>query len=179
MCCGIAGNEKALPAPGFPTGWFYVVEKPKNRRNHTGTVLDGLVIIAPTRTRYRSVASAKGHQRIVLKDFPRLAEVFHSHIGVTDETISADTCGVAYASVADTADCVDHGLQQLFRDGCGNCVLCIKKDCSKCAPCLRNGRRPNGQKEVCLQKVRAIDKYTIHSSRIIKPAMNSKIACSL
>lgn len=85
VCCFISVHEKALPAPGFPQGWFYVIEEP--RKDGQNAVLDGLTIIAPTRTRYRSVEAAKNHHRTRLKDFPRVSEVFYGHIGVAGEKV--------------------------------------------------------------------------------------------
>lgn len=44
---------------------------------------------------------------------------------------------------------------ELYRKKCGNCVMCTREECNKCATCLLNASRTRRLKEVCLRKVRS------------------------
>ena len=85
MCCLIPVREKMQPAPGFPRGWNYVIQEPKE--GDGTTVLAGLFLYSPTGCLYRSVSAAKRRNSNVLKDFPRVSRDFYRHVGVTDPPV--------------------------------------------------------------------------------------------
>jgi hypothetical protein len=53
---------------------------------------------------------------------------------------------------------------ELFKRRCGNCPMCTRADCNKCATCILNACRSRRNKEVCLRKVRDIVTVAVHAS---------------
>lgn len=187
MCCLISDPKKLQPAPGFPKGWLYVIKEPP--KGSGNTVLDGLYLYAPSGRKrpYRSVrgATARGCHARVLRENPRVSEIFHHHMGVPDpglpsamyahraERDEAAVIHVSHSFPANKRKRTDTAIsprvakkagngtvltpRELYQRRCNQCTLCRKADCGRCATCIRNrSREGEGGREVCLRKVNAV-----------------------